>query len=101
MSEDLTQKLPQTDKDTILKAIKDLETYFRSSVDNLVTWISSVDSRLGSLEQKVEQRLYDPRPIWNKVVDDIAQLQAGQDVIRADMRAVKERLFRLELSRNP
>jgi hypothetical protein len=101
MSEDLTQKLPQTDKDTILKAIKDLETYFRSSIDNLVTWISSVDSRLGSLEQKVELRLYDPRPIWNKVVDDIAQLQAGQDVILADMRAVKERLFRLELSRNP
>jgi len=78
MSEDLTKKLPQSDRDTILIAIKNLETYVRGSVDNLVTWISSVDSRLRGLEQTVEERLYDTRPIWHKVVAEIADLQTGQ-----------------------
>jgi flagellar motility protein MotE (MotC chaperone) len=101
MSEDLTKKLPQSDRDTILKAIKDLETSLRSSIDNVVTWISSVDSRLVSLEQKVDQKLCDPRPIWNKVVEDMSKLQKGQDAMRSDLRKVNERLHRLELRRNP
>ena len=101
MSEDLTKKLPQSDRDIILKAIKDLETSLRGSIDNVVTWISSVDSRLGSLEQKVEQKLYDTRPIWNKVVEDISHLQKGQDGMRDDLRKVNERLHRLELNCNP
>ena len=57
MSEDLTKKLPSSDSGKILQQI---------------------DSRLQSLEQKVEERLYDTRPIWQKVVADIAQLQQGQ-----------------------
>ena len=57
MSEDLTKKLPSSDSHKILQQI---------------------DSRLQSLEQKVEERLYDTRPIWQKVVADIAQLQQGQ-----------------------
>ena len=57
MSEDLTQKLPSSDNEKTLQQI---------------------DSRLQRLEQKVEERLYDTRPIWQKVVADIAQLQHGQ-----------------------
>ena len=57
MCEDLTKKLPSSDSGKILQQI---------------------DSRLQSLEQKVEERLYDTRPIWQKVVADIAQLQQGQ-----------------------
>jgi len=128
MSEDLTKKLPQSDRDTILIAIKNLETYVRGSVDNLVTWISSVDSRLRGLEQTVEERLYDTRPIWHKVVAEIADLQTGQrrliegqqemkvelskvdrdqivinDVIRKiqlDFHTVDDRLHKLEVNRN-
>ena len=57
MSDDLTERLPSSDSEKILQQI---------------------DSRLQSLEQKVEERLYDTRPIWQKVVADIAQLQQGQ-----------------------
>jgi hypothetical protein len=57
MSEDLTKKLPSSESEKILQQI---------------------DSRLQSLEQKVEERLYDTRPIWQKVVADIAQLHEGQ-----------------------
>jgi hypothetical protein len=49
----------------------------------------------------VEQKLCDPRPIWNKVVEDMSQLQKGQDAIRSDLRTVNERLHRFELGRNP
>src|SRR5689334_9315764 len=59
MSEDLTKKLPPSDKDEILSAIKNLDT------------------RLGRLEQRVEERLHDTRPIWHRVVADVTQIQAG------------------------
>ena len=59
MSEDLTKKLPMNDKDEILTAIK------------------SLDTRLGRLEQKVDERLHDTRPIWHRVVVDIGHAQAS------------------------
>ena len=129
MSEDFTQKLPANDRDLILTAIKNMETYVRSSIDNLVTWITSVDTRLSGLEQKLESRLHDTRPIWHKVVADISQLQTSQDEMRGDLREINrktdtitrdqaifndalhkvqgdfhvidERLRRLEVNRNP
>lgn len=129
MSEDLTKKLPKGDKDAILEAIRNLESYVRSSIDNLVTWVGSINSRLSALDQKVEQRLYDTRPIWHKVVADVAQLQSGQDAlssqvlkltdgiqdirrdqsvfndaihkINGDLHGINDRLHRLEVNRNP
>jgi chromosome segregation ATPase len=117
MSEDLTKKLPISDREAILTAIKNM------------------DNRLERLEQRVEERLHDTRPIWQKVVDDIAQLQAGverlekgqgelrghildlgravrdvnrdqiviNDVVRKiqlDFHTIDERLHRLEVNRN-
>ena len=129
MSEDFTEKLPKNDRDVILTAMKNMETHVRSSIDNLVTWITSVDTRLSGLEQKLEARLHDTRPIWHKVVADISQLQASQDEMRGDLREINrktdtitrdqsvfndalhkvqgdfhiidERLRRLEVNRNP
>jgi len=76
MSEDLTKKLPMSDSDrTILTAVQSLDIFVRG---DLVTWISKIDSRLQRLEQIVEQRLYDTRPIWHRLVDDIGKLQVGQ-----------------------
>ena len=59
MSEDLTKKLPVSDRDAILTAIK------------------NIDDRLQRLEQRVDERLHDTRPMWNRVADDILQLQAS------------------------
>jgi chromosome segregation ATPase len=75
MSEDLTKRL--SDKDEILTVIKNLESYVRSSIDNLQTSVGSIDARLTRLEQRVEERLHDTRPMWHRVVADIAQLQAS------------------------
>ena len=118
MSEDFTQKLPKNGNDNeILTAIKDLDTH-----------VTKIDNRLERLEKKVEERLHDTRPIWHRVVADIAQLQAGQqrleegqlamrvelsnvsrdqivinDSIRKmqlDFHTMNDRLCRLELNRN-
>src|SRR5919106_4602580 len=92
MSEDLTQKLPKSDSeklDLILTTTQNLEGRFdnleerfdklEKRFDGLETRVDGVDSRLGHLEQNVEQRLHDTRPIWHKVVADIARLQEGQE----------------------
>ena len=91
MSEDLTQKLPKSDSEIlllILRTTQNLEVRFGkletrvenidSRVENIDSRVEKIDSRLEGLEEKVEQRLHDTRPIWHKVVADIAELQAGQ-----------------------
>ena len=75
MSEDLTKKLPSSDSEKILQQI---------------------DSRLQRLEQKVEERLYDTRPIWQKVVADIAQLHQGQVQLQEGQAQFQETQSRLE-----
>ena len=63
MSEDLTDKLPKTDSDKL---------------NEILTRVNGIDSRLEQLEHTVAQRLHDTRPIWHKVVADIGELQTGQ-----------------------
>src|SRR6185369_7989244 len=119
MSEDLTEKLPKNGNDNkVLTAIENLETH-----------VTKIDNRLQSLEKKVDERLHDTRPIWHRVVADIAQLQAGQQrleegqlamrgelsnvsrdqivindsirKIQLDYHTINDRLLRLEFNRNP
>ena len=91
MSENFTQKLPTPDRDVILTAINKLETYVRTSIDNLVTWVTNVDGRLRGVDQKLEERLHDTRPIWHRVVADISQLQTLQDGMRTDLREINRK----------
>jgi chromosome segregation ATPase len=81
MSEDLTKKLTGNDSEKITL---------------ILTTVQNLETRVTSLENKVEERLYDTRPIWQKVVADIAQLeegqrrlQEGQTRLEGDMRDVK------------
>jgi len=77
MSEDLTKKLPTDDtNDSVM--------------------LRNIDSRLQRLEQKVEERLYDTRPIWHKVVADIAQLHEGQRQLQESHAQLQEGQSRLE-----
>ncbi len=70
MSEDLTKKLPSSDSDKIALIL--------TTVQNLDTRVSNIEQRFDVLEKKVDERLHDTRPIWEKVVADVAQLQEGQ-----------------------
>jgi chromosome segregation ATPase len=81
MSDDLTRNLPPSQDGTLAQIL--------TIVQNLSTRLESLDQRFGGLEQrfvsheqKVEDRLYDTRPIWEKVQTDIARLQEGQESLR-------------------
>jgi predicted nucleic acid-binding Zn-ribbon protein len=87
MSEDFTQKLPKNGNDEILTAIKNLDTK-----------VSTIDDRLQSLEKKVDSRLHDTRPIWHKVVAEIAELQSGQKRIEDGQQAMRKVLDELSVT---
>ena len=82
MSEDPTQKLPAPHNgalEQILAAVRSLESR-----------LSNLESRSESLESKVEERLYDTRPIWEKVEADIARLQEGQQRLDERLEALRD-----------
>lgn len=79
MSEDLTQKLPEGD-----------------ALAQILSAVQNLSIRVESLEKKVEERLYDTRPIWEKVQADIAELQEGQKSLTAGQQRLEERQQRFE-----
>jgi chromosome segregation ATPase len=91
MSEDLTQNLSGSQDEVlaqILSAVRNLDT----RVQSLDTKVQNMDARLGTLEQKMDERLLETRPIWEKVVADIerlqtnvAQLHEGQETLRREV----------------
>ena len=60
MSEDLTDKLPKTDSEKL---------------NIILTTVKSLETRVQRLEQKVDEKRYDTRPLWEKLEADIADLK--------------------------
>jgi hypothetical protein len=60
-ADDLTQKLPD------------------GPLGQILARLDSIDSRLGALEQKVEERLYDTRPLWEGVQAQLTELKSEVD----------------------
>jgi chromosome segregation ATPase len=106
MSDDLTQKLPSSQDGMLAQILTTVQNLgakienidqrlgrLEQKVESLEQKVVGLERRIGALEQKVEERLYDTRPIWEKVQADIASLQAGQrslqegqDALRKDVR---------------
>jgi predicted nucleic acid-binding Zn-ribbon protein len=57
---------------------KKLSDQPKGRFDELFQMVQAIRSELADLKQTVDTRLYDTRPIWEKVQADIAQLQEGQ-----------------------
>ena len=99
-SDDLTKDLPTEDK---------LESLI-SLVRNLASDVSEIKSRLGALEDKVDKRLHDTRPIWEAVQSQLAQMSESlSDInhkitilhgdvlqVRTDQRKTNQRIETLE-----
>jgi flagellar capping protein FliD len=60
--------------------------------DELFQMVQAIRSELADLKQTVDARLYDTRPIWEKVQTDIGQLQEGQTSLSAGQQRFEERL---------
>jgi chromosome segregation ATPase len=57
MSEDTTRNLPGGDLGEVLSLLRSIDTR-----------LTNVENRLTALEDKVERRLHDTRPIWEQVL---------------------------------
>ena len=77
VSEDFTAKLPKSDSEKLTL---------------ILTSVQGFEDRIQSLEQQVGEKRYDTRPIWEKLVSDIAQLQES---LRAETREIKGSLRNL------
>ena len=85
MNEDLTNKLPKRDSeklDLIVTAVQALtSTSLEGNFALMQLRFDAIDSQVQALDKKVEERLYDTRPIWDQVVANVALLQEGQQRI--------------------
>ena len=77
MSQDTTEPMD----DSILNKLNQIITIIQS----LDSRVQGVEARISALEIKVEERLYDTRPIWERVLTEIAELRAGQEQLRDTM----------------
>src|SRR5690242_800155 len=77
MSENLTEKLPKSDSEKLTL---------------ILTTVQGFEDRIQSLEQQVDEKRYDTRPIWEKLVSDIGQLQES---LRKETREIKGSLRNL------
>jgi chromosome segregation ATPase len=74
MTDNLTQKLPPSNGETLRLIL--------TSVDDLRVQLSETNQRLSKLEDKLDERLQDTRPMWGKINADIEQLQKGQSALQ-------------------
>jgi chromosome segregation ATPase len=79
MSEDLTQNLPNNDLKLILVRLDSIDTRLDSvdkRLDVMDKRLDSIDARLTTLEDKVERRLLETRPIWESVLEQLKEMSA-------------------------
>ncbi|HEX8721758.1 MAG TPA: hypothetical protein VF736_14080 [Pyrinomonadaceae bacterium] len=77
MSEDTTQKLPGGDLGEVLSILR------------------SMDARLTALEEKVEQRLHDTRPIWEQVLTRLTAVEGRLTGVETRLGKVADEVYGL------
>ena len=85
MSEDLTKKFPQSDSERLAL---------------ILSTVQALSVRVDNLEQTVKVRLYDTRPIWQKVLADAGKLEEGQrrledgqEALHSEVRAMRRDVY--------
>lgn len=66
--------------------------------DELFQIVQAIRAELADLKQTVDARLYDTRPVWEKVQADIAQLQEGQQSLAEGQQSLAENQQSLSVS---
>lgn len=106
MSEDNTKELTVNEKlDLMLieaRLTNDRLTGVETEVASLKTEVASVNAQLSKLEERVEDRLKDTRPIWQaihaqteKIIEDVAQLKEGLGRVEARQVVFEEKMDEL------
>jgi DNA repair ATPase RecN len=85
MSEDRTQNLPRGDLSEVLSILR--------SIDGRLI---NVENRLTALEEKVDRRLQETRPIWEQVLVRLTNVEEGLANVKEGLAKVEARLERVE-----
>lgn len=100
MSEDLTQNLlPRSFEERVLAELAAMRNEFRSELGRL-------EAHLSSLEEKVDRRLQETRPIWEDVQSRLQRIETKFDIffeehnaLRLDVKVIGRRVDQLERQR--
>jgi chromosome segregation ATPase len=90
MSEDLTKNLPGSDSDKLTLIVTEVHR-IEERLDRVEERLQGLDDKVEALDHKVEERLHDTRPIGEKLVTDVAQLQEGQQRLEEGQQRLEKR----------
>ena len=65
------------------------------TLESVVKVVEELTVRVEKLDQKVEERLYDTRPMWEQVIKNVQQIQEGQERMQEALQGVQEGLEHL------
>lgn len=91
MSEDLTHKLTLTSfEERVLNELTAIRTDFNNRLDAL-------DGRLNSLEDNVDARLRETRPIWEGVQQRLTEIEAALNEFNRQLKTLITDSFKLRV----
>jgi DNA repair ATPase RecN len=85
MSEDRTQELPGGDMKQVLALLTSMNAR-----------LESMDARLPTLEEKVDRRLQDTRPIWEQVLSRLTDIETRLTNVETRLDSIEKRLEKVE-----
>ena len=83
MSEDLTNRLPPNHE---------------AKVERVLDAVQQLTIRVDGLDRKIDERLYDTRPIWESLATRVDQIQEGQARLEKSQERFEQSQERLEQS---
>jgi chromosome segregation ATPase len=89
MGEDITQEFPQNSLGIILARLQSMETSHNARMD-------SFESRLTSLDEKVDRRLLETRPIWERVLSRLDSIDIRLDSLESRLDSLENRVRSVE-----
>ena len=89
MSEDRTQPLPDDGVRLILARFDSINTRF----DSMDARLDSMDARLTALEDKVDRRLQETRPIWEQVLVRLTSVEGELTKLVTRVKKVEDEVF--------
>jgi len=73
-----------------------IEDQTTDPLQQVLTLVRSIDSRLTALEQKVDERGYDTRPIWEQVLQEMKSMQKTMGIMQKDIYGLRSSLESIE-----
>ena len=100
MNEDLTRNLPQSFEERVLaelSAIRQEQAAQREMIGHLNDRLNSLDAPLTSLEDKVDSRLRETRPIWEGVQERLTGIESELQSLNRQFRSLIADLFQMRV----